>query len=64
MKRLCGILLVSTLVLGACDTKDVEDSTKKRKDPKTEVDDKGRAKGEKNWKRTKIIFHRLIILPF
>ena len=47
MKKFLALIFASTLILGACDTKDVEDSTKKSKDPKTEVDDKGRAKGEK-----------------
>lgn len=37
----------------ACGTKDVEESAKKRKDPKTEVDDKGRVKGEKIEKELK-----------
>lgn len=53
MKKFLALIFASTLILGACDTKDVEDSTKKKKDPKTEVDDKGRAKGEKIEKELK-----------
>ncbi|UTI09684.1 hypothetical protein NFD59_12535 (plasmid) [Staphylococcus epidermidis] len=46
-KKFLALIFSGALILGACDTKDVEDSTKKKKDPKTEVDDKGRVKGEK-----------------
>jgi hypothetical protein len=47
IKKFLALIFSGALILGACDTKDVEDSTKKKKDPKTEVDDKGRVKGEK-----------------
>ena len=50
MKNL-ALIFASTLILGACGTKDVEESAKKRKDPKTEVDDKGRVK-EKRLKKS------------
>lgn len=53
MKKFLALIFASTLILGACGTKDVEESTKKRKDPKTEVDDKGRAKGEEIEKELK-----------
>lgn len=46
-EKFLALIFASTLILGACGTKDVEESAKKRKDPKTEVDDKGRVKGEK-----------------
>jgi len=53
MKKFLSLILASTLIFGACGTKNVEESTKKKKDPKTEVDDKGRAKGEKIEKELK-----------
>lgn len=59
MKKFLALIFASTLILGACGTKDVEESAKKRKDPKTEVDDKGRVKGEKDWKRAKITFTQI-----
>lgn len=46
MKKILPLIFASTLILGACGTKDVEESAKKKKDPKTEVDDKGRIKGK------------------
>ncbi|GEP79306.1 MULTISPECIES: hypothetical protein [Staphylococcus] len=46
MKKFLPLIFASTLILGACGTKDVEESAKKKKDPKTEVDDKGRIKGK------------------
>lgn len=53
MKKVLFLIFASLLVLGACGTKDVEESAKKKKDPKTEVDDKGRAKGEEIEKELK-----------
>lgn len=46
MKKFLPLIFASALILGACGTKDVEESAKKKKDPKTEVDDKGRIKGK------------------
>lgn len=46
MKKFLPLIFASTLILGACGTKDVEESAKKKKNPKTEVDDKGRIKGK------------------
>ena len=63
MKKFLALIFASTLILGACGTKDVEESAKKRKDPKTEVDDKGRVKGEKIEKELKHL-HKLIILLY
>ena len=53
MKKFLSLILTSTLILGACGTKDVEDSAKKKKEPKTEVDDKGRANGDEIEKELK-----------